>query len=290
MGDMRGSSDDILTRRTQFQDLEAREVFVETEHDDGNTYRSTTWITISGPVALTVNLLVKVQHAAEFEPFFKATVQSVMFVAANFSDFETLRSAAIKTPAAGPISEVENIVTILTQLDAGRESAINRLTPLFVSQPDTVADLLVDRRAAVRAAAAEALARSKNAALKPLLWHALDDPDPFVAEAAARRLGPENDIIAQLLDKPPSKNPSETVARLWPFMSKDNRVRYMQGVFSQNAGNPKIQMGALLLLSTLTPDDFKFPLARVLAANHDPLTIVALQVANYRGDRFPSTH
>src|SRR5688572_27990895 len=285
--ELTASTDSILTRRTQFQDLEAREILLESPDSEGRMFRSTTWITISGPLALTVSLVVPLEHAATIEPFFKATVQSLMFVPDDFAKFETVRSTAIKTPASGPINEIQNIVAGLNQLYADREAAINRLTTLFVTHADVAVDLLLDRRAAVRAAAAEALARSKNAAHKPFLWHVLDDPDPFVAEAVARRLGQESTVIAQLLIRSPAQNGTETIARLWPFMSKDNRIRFLQGVFSQTAPNPKVHMGALTLLGTITPDEFKFPLARVLAARHDPLTIVALQVANYRGDQLP---
>src|SRR6185503_17943514 len=109
-------------------------------------FRSTTWITISGPVLLRISLLAPAEQAATLEPFFKATVQSVMFVPANFSEFESVRSVAIKTPSPAPLHEVDNIVVSLNQLDSDREAAINRLTPLFVSQPDAVVDLLVDRR------------------------------------------------------------------------------------------------------------------------------------------------
>ena len=287
LGDLNIPSDSILTRRTQFQDLEAREVHFESEDQEGQPYRSTTWITISGPLAVNVNVLVHPDHAAEIEPLFKATVQSVMFVPGSFPDFETLRSAAIKKPAGGPINEVENVVATLTQLNGDREAAINSLTPLFVSQPDTAIDLLLDRRVTVRSAAAEALARSKNATLKSFLWHVLDDEDPLVAEAAAQRLASEPDVISQLLTKPASKYATTMIARLWPFISKENRVKYLQGVFSQTASDPKIPMAALILLATMPSEEFKFPLARILSANHDPLTIVGLQAAINRGDLLP---
>ena len=277
----------ILTRRTQFQDLEAREIFFESPDNDGKMFRNTTWVTIFGPLSFSVNLLVPTEHAAAIEPLFKATVQSVMFHPSNGSEFESVRHTAFKTPAPGPIHEIQNIVAGLTELNSDREAAITRLAPLFVSQPQTVVDLLADRRAAVRSAAAEALARSNNVALKSFLWHVLDDRDPFVAEAAARRLGPQPGVISQLLARPASKNPTETAARVWPFMTKENRVKFLHGVFSQTAPDPKIQMGALTLLGTIPPDEFKFPLARVMAANHDPLTIVALEVANNRGDLLP---
>jgi len=287
VGDLTGSAESILTRRTQFQDLEAREIYFESQDTEGNMYRSTSWVTISGPLVVIVNLIAPLEHAIGVEPFFKAIVQSVMFVPASFSEFERVRASAIKVPANGPIHEVENVVSNLNELNSDREANINRLTPLFVSQPDSVVDLLVDRRAVVRSAAAEALARSENAALKSFLWAVLDDSDPFVAEAAARRLAQEIDIAAQLLNRSWANNAAEKFARVWPFMSKDNRVKLIRGLLSQRTPDRKTQIGGLTLLGSMTPDEFKLPLARIMAANHDPLKIVALQVANERGDVLP---
>ena len=287
VGGLTGASESILTRRTQFQDLEAREVFFESQDEQGNMYRSTTWLTIAGPLLISVNMIAPVEHASALEPFFKATVQSVMFVPANFSEFETVRASAIKVAAPVPVHEVANIVAGLNELNSDREAAINRLTPLFASQPESVVDLLIDRRAIIRSAATEALARSKNVALKPLLWHVLDDFDPFVAEAAARRLAQELDISAQLLNRSWTQNAGARYARVWPFMSKDNRVKFMQGLLSQNKPDRKTQIAGLTLLSTMTPEEFKLPLARIMAAHHEPLTIVALQVATKRGEQLP---
>ena len=288
ISDVRGFSNDVLIRRTQFQDLEAREIFFETQNEAGNVYLSTTWITISGPLALNVGILVPVAHAAAVEPLFKATVQSVMFVPAKFSEFETARSSAIKVPTPVPVHEVQSIVASLNELNSDREAAINRLTALFVAQPDSVVDLLVDRRAVVRSAAAEALARSKNAALKSLLWHILDDSDPFVAETAAKRLAQETDIAAQLLNRSWTNNAAERFARVWPFMGKENRGKLIQGLLSQATPDRKSQLGGLSLLATMPAEDFKLPFARILAINHDPLTIVALQVATNRGESLPA--
>ncbi len=281
------SAEAILTRRTQFQDLEGREIFFEAQGPDGNMFRSTNWFTISGPLVVSVSLMVPVEHATTVEPVFKAIVQSVMFVPANFAEFESMRSSAIKAPAPGPVHEVGNIIASLNELNSDREAAINRLTPLFVSQPDSVVDLLIDRRAVVRSAAAEALARSKNAALKRFLWHVLDDSDPFVAEAAARRLAHEIDIGAQLLNRSWREHAAANFARVWPFMSKENRVKLMQGLLSQTKPDRDTQIGGLTLLRMMSPDEFKLPLARIIAANHDPLTIAALQVANERGESLP---
>jgi tetratricopeptide (TPR) repeat protein len=287
IGDWMGSTESILTRRTQFQDLEAREIHFDMPDTEGTVFRSITWITISGPLAVSVNVMAPVEHAPAVEPFFKATVQSVMFVPANFAEFESTRLEAMSTTATGPIHEVANIAATLNEPNSDREAAINRLTPLFVSQSNVAVDLLLDRRAVVRSAAAEALARSKNPALKYFLWHLLDDPDPFVAEAAARRLGQENDVVPQLLHRSWTKDATQKFARVWPFMSKEKRVKFFQGLFSQTRPDRDAQMGALTLLGTLTPAEYKLPLARIRAAKNDSLTTVALRVANDRGEALP---
>ncbi|HEU4767874.1 MAG TPA: transglutaminase domain-containing protein, partial [Pyrinomonadaceae bacterium] len=286
--DRTGSADNLTTRRTQFQDLEAREILFEKLTDSETTFRSAMWVTISGPTVVVANVQTSTTHAAEIEPLFKATVQSVRFATPNYSEFETLRSGAIKTPAPAPINELENIVDTLTQLNADRESAISRLTPLFVSQPDAAVDLLLDRRVAVRSAAVEALARSKNVALKPFLWHVIDDPDPFVAEPAAKRIAEQPDVITHVLSKSTSKNKSETIARIWPFLSKQNQIKFLETVLNEtNAKDSILQLGAVTLAGTTKLEEFKLPFTRILAANNNLLTSAALAVAMGRRESLP---
>jgi tetratricopeptide (TPR) repeat protein len=282
-----GSADAVFTRRTQFQDLEAREIFLDVPDSEGKMFRSVNWLTISGPLALRVSLYAPLEHATDLEPFFKATVQSVMFVGKNFAQFEATRFETITTPSAGPIHEVQNIVATLNQLNSDREAAINRLAPLFVSQTETVVDLLVDRRVAVRSAAAEAVVRSKNTSLKTFLWDMLDDSDPFIAEVAARRLGQEIGVVSELLNRSWSETANQTAARMWPFMKKEDRASYIQGLFGQSLPDRKVQTGALTLLRAVPADEVKLPLARILAAKDDTMTTVALLVANNRGEALP---
>ncbi|HEU4711675.1 MAG TPA: transglutaminase domain-containing protein [Pyrinomonadaceae bacterium] len=286
--DLSGSNENVLTRRTQIQDLEAREILLETQIHN-LPFRSVTWITVSGPLAVSFVFHVPVEHAAEMEPVFKAALQSLTLAPADFSDFESLRSAAIKSPAPGPINELENIVDTLNQLNSDREAAINRLTPLFLSQPDAAVDLLLDRRVAVRSAAVEALARSKNAALKSFLWHVMEDSDPFVAEPAARRIAEEPDVVTHVLSQAPSKNRSETIARIWPFLSKPNQIKFLETVLNGTspAKDPKLQLGALTLAATLKPEEFKLPLTRIIAANNDLLTTLALRFGIGRRESLP---
>lgn len=283
-----GATESTFTRRTQFQDLEAREVLIEAPEPGGEMTRSTSWLTIVGPLAVTFNLQVPLAHAAAVEPFFKATVQSVIFVSERHEKFAALRESTIKTPAPAPVNEVESIVATLNELNSDRESAINRLAPIFSSTPDAVLDLLLDRRATVRSAAVAALVRSKNAALKPFLWHALEEADPLVAEAAARAVAQEPDVVSKLLSRSTSKDTLEIAARIWPYLTTENHVKILNGIFNPT-GPPNLALrhGALTLLHMLPPADFKLPLARGMAANDEVFTKIALQIASYRGESLP---
>lgn len=285
-----GAAESTLTRRTHFQDLEARELFIESPDAAGEMTRSTSWVTIVGPLAVTFNIYLPAAQAAALEPFFKATVQSVVFVARDGEKFEALRASAVKTEAVAPIHEVETIVSSLNELNPDRESAISRLTALFSSSPDAVLDLLIDRRATVRSAAVEALVRSKNATLKPFLWHVVQDPDPLIAEPAARSIAQDVDVVAKILSRSTPKDTIEVAARLWPFLNTDNRAKIVQTIFSPAAAraqDPQLKLGALTLLNMTPWADVKLPFARVLASNSDPLTIVALETAKYRGESLP---
>ncbi len=283
-----GATETTFTRRTQFQDLEAREVLIEAPEPGGEMTRSTSWLTIVGPLAVTFNLQVPLAHAAAVEPFFKATVQSVIFAPENYSEFPALRDAAVKEPAPAPIHEVETIVASLNELNSNREAAISRLTPIFSSTPDAVLDLLLDRRTAVRSAAVEALVRSRNTALKPFLWSTLEDSDPMIAEAAARIVAQEPNFVSQLLSHPIPGEALESAARIWPYLNTNNRVKLLHEIFNpMRTPDLALRHGALTLPLMLPPADFKLPLARGMAANDQIFTKIALQIASYRGESLP---
>ena len=48
--DTPGAAETIVTRKMQLQDLEARELFLEFTDDEGEIFRSTSWVTIYGPL------------------------------------------------------------------------------------------------------------------------------------------------------------------------------------------------------------------------------------------------
>ena len=232
--DNAGSPEATLTRKTQIQDLEAREVFLETSNPQGEMIRSVSWIAVNGPVAITVNFNAPIAHAVELEPIFKAVVQSVIFLPRQTA-FESLRTSALKAGAPGPIHEIENIVHSLSETGVDREPAITRLAALFSSQPDAALDLLIDRRPLVRGVAVQALVRSNNSSLSPFLWMAVDDNDPLVAEVAARVVATNADVIEEVIERSMYGHRVELIARVWPFMPKEKRLELLQRVFSQTA-------------------------------------------------------
>lgn len=327
--DVPGAAEQMLTRKTQLQDLEAREILLEIDNTEGETYRSTSWITVSGPLAAVFNFQAPTAHATELEPFFKAVVQSVIFVSGDYKSFGSLRASIIKSSIPGPINEIESIVATLAEATSDRESAINRLASLFATHGDVTIDLLLDRRPLIRAAAVQALARTSNNTLKPFLWEMIDDGELIVAEAAARSVATAPDVVANTLKHSSSGSNTETIARVWPFLPSGKRVELLQQLFSKTAapppktptiisGSPKfdvsvkvgelkvvkpgtpapdvtvgvsnetdVQLGALMLLSTISRDEFKLPLARLVASGYDPLISVGLQVAEQRGEALP---
>ncbi|HEY2963910.1 MAG TPA: transglutaminase domain-containing protein [Pyrinomonadaceae bacterium] len=328
--DLSGGVDFMVTRKTQFQNVEARELVVEVPDPEGELIRSTTWIATYGPQAIIFNLKVPAPHAAEVEPFFKAVVQSVIFVSYDYAEFEKLRDAAIKSPSAAPINEIENIIESLNETTAARESAVTRLASLFSSTPEAALDLLLDRRAMVRVAAVQAATQSKNGLLTPFLWELLDDREPLVSEAAARSVAASADVVPKVLEHSMSGFRTEMLARVWPFLSKEKRNELLEIIFKETAARPEpppavkappktgvsvsiietapvrrgksapelvvassvaldpnVQIGALTLLIGVPVDEFKLPLARIMASNYDPLIAVGLQVALFRGEALP---
>jgi transglutaminase-like putative cysteine protease/Flp pilus assembly protein TadD len=317
-----GVADTIVVRNTQLQDLDARELFFEAPDPGGEIIRSTTWITVSGPLAYTFNFKAPIAHAAEIEPVFKALVQSVIIVPSNHAPFEALRTSAMKSLAPGPIHERESIVESLTGIQVDRRSVLTRLAALFSSHADVAVDLLLDRRPLVRMAAVEALASANTYSLRPFLWQMVDDAEPLVAEAAARAVAKTPDVINKTLEHSLSGLRAETVARVWAFMARDKRNELLHKLFSESAvprpspplgikgkvtvavdqltpvkpgtvprdaivdqrvsTDPHVQMWSLTLLRDVTPDEFKLPLARIVDSKHNPLIAVGLQVANDR--------
>ncbi|HKV32792.1 MAG TPA: transglutaminase domain-containing protein [Pyrinomonadaceae bacterium] len=233
--DLTGRTESILTRKTQLQDLEARELFLESPDPEGELIRSTSWVTIYGPAALMFNVQTPVTHAAEIEPFFKAVVQSVIFVGPEYDSHEELRKITVKAPASSPIDEIENIVATLNDTTVEREAAVTRLTSLFSSTPDVAMDLLLDRRPLVLVATVQAIARSNNPALAPTLWKFIHDTEPFVAEAAARALAKTPDIVPKILEKSLSGFNTKMIALVWPFLPKEKRTELLALIFKEPA-------------------------------------------------------
>ncbi|HEY3579164.1 MAG TPA: transglutaminase domain-containing protein, partial [Pyrinomonadaceae bacterium] len=219
----------VVTRRTQFQNVDAREMVMEALNPEGELIRSVSWLTIYGPHAYVLNLQVPAAHAAEVEPYFKAVVQSVNFP--RDDAFEDLRAAAIKSAAPSPIDEIESIVETLNASTPQRDAAITRLSALFSSQPETAIDLLLDRRPLVRVATVQAAARSNNSLLVPFLWKLVDDREPLVSEAAARGVANSPDVVTKLLETSMFGFQTDKIARVWPFVGKEKRNELLESIF-----------------------------------------------------------
>ncbi len=233
-----GVAESAILRRTEIQDLEAREIVLEFPNPEGEMTRTVLWVIVNGPLAVTFSLATPLAHAAEVEPLFKAVVQSAMFVNhLDYAGFEAFRSTKIKTSAPSPIHELQTIIASLEE-KSDREPAVARLASMFASTPDTVIDLLIDRRPLIRAVAVEALTRSRNATLDPFLWRAVDDRELRVAEHAARSVANTPDVLAELSEQSFGGLKTETLAHVWPFLGKDKRNQILQEIFSRVAQIP----------------------------------------------------
>ena len=320
-----GATESAIVRRTLLQDFEAREIVFQMPDASGEMKHMALWLTIRGPMLIGFRFSTPVGHISEIEPFFKAIIQSIMFVSLDPAEFDRLRSTAIKDPKPASVRELQSIVSTIAEQGFATEAVKNRLISLFSESPDLVIDLLFERRLFVRAAAAEALARSRNKALEPFLWRMLDDTEPVIATYAAQSVAASPDVVTKLAEQSFGGFKTETLIRLWPFLAKETRIQMLQRIFSRpvtkpalpNGTNkvivsvtemtplipgrppkplvvtsllepdPSVQLGALTLLKHTRVEEFKLPLSVILAANQETLTFAALQVAIERGESLP---
>ena len=229
------SADSMVVRRTAMSALEAREIMFESSDGTEELTRSVIWSTVSGPNALSLILAVPVANVAEIEPYFKAVVQSVILVDNNnYADFDALRSSVIKDTKPKRVDEIQSLAFSLTALDSsGRQANITRLAEIFALSPDTAIDLALDRRPAVRTAAFEAIALSRNNSLEKFLLRALEDREPIVAERAARSIARIPNVIDLLRDHSSEWLNIEPVARVWPFLTRSNQGRILRDIFEK---------------------------------------------------------
>jgi tetratricopeptide (TPR) repeat protein len=304
-----GSADSLAVRRTEMSGLEAREIMFEMPDENGEPTRRLIWCAVSGPAAVAVVLIEPEKHTAEIEPYLRAVVQSLTISdRERFPAFEAARSAAIKESKAARIDEVQSIIASVNGLDAAeRETAIAKLAVTFATVPDAPIDLFLDRRPMVRAAAIQAIARSKNRALEPFLLKALDDPELFVAERAAAAVATMPNAIALMRDETLNWMSTGLLARVWPVLDKKSQLQILSEVFAQQtitaqqtartrsatrtekiySPDPSSQLGLLTLLVDVPAQDFKLPLPEILKAKTDVLTAAALQVAFARRESLP---
>src|SRR5258708_6455538 len=307
-----GGADSLVVRRTEMSGLEAREIMFEMPDEKGEPTRRLIWCTVSGPVAVAVVLVEPENHRVEIEPYLRRVVQSLTISdKEGCAAFTALRSAVIRESRAARIDEVQSIIASVNGLDAAeREAAIAKLAVTFASAPDVPIDLFLDRRPMVRAAAIQAIARSKNHALDPLLLKALHDPELFVAERAAAAVAPIPNAIALLRDETLNWMGTGVLARVWPFLNKKSQLQILGEVFAPqtiapaqtartrstatpteriSSPDPSSQLGLLTLVVDVPVQDFKLPLPEILKAKTDVLTAAALQVAFARRESLPVT-
>jgi len=275
-------ADSMVVRRTAISGLEAREIMFETDAGE-EVSRRIIWSTVSGPTALSLVLVEPVSRVAEVEPYFKAVVQSVSLVGKdNYTSFDALRSAAIKITNPTRVDEVQSLAASFAALDGlSRKGNIARLANIFASSPDTAIDLLLDGRPMVRAAAVEAVVQSGNKSLENFVLRALNDPELYVAQQAARSIAENSDAIGLLRKHSFEWLNIDSVARVWPFLSKQNQIEILNEIFAQSllpeppsAGSssatslrkPSVSVRAIVLPPGSTPP----PPSKLLTPTSDP--------------------
>lgn len=322
-------AEEMLVRRTQMAGLEAREIVLEIPDETGEMSHRVIWCTVDGPNAISLLLLTPSANLSEVEPFFKAVIQSVSLPGAPlFAAFEALRSEAIKEAKPTRIDEVQQLTGTLNGLDpAARRASIEKLGSLFATSPDAAIDLVLSRRALVRAAAIEAIGLSRNAALSKFLFTALEDREVFVAERAARSIAAMREAVGRLRSISLEWQRIEPVARVWSFLTKDQRNEILREIFNPTppprtlkappkratskpppkgikvlgtvevkeeltttasfVNDPSSQLGGLVLLRQIPASEFPLPLAQLEATKSDTLIRAALEVGLERNERLP---
>jgi tetratricopeptide (TPR) repeat protein len=245
----------------------------------------------------------------------------------EYAGFENIRSEIVKESGPAPVHEIQSFITALSQPNSADEATVSRLAALLAASPDQAVDLLLDRRPFIRAAAVRALALSHNTPLELFLWRALEDREAVVAEHAARALAATPTVMTKMVGHSMEGFRTEIIARLWPFLVKEKQLQLLNAVFERpalpkvsapmhggpnavtvivtemtpivpgklNGGkpvltfsrDPSVQLGLLTMLEEVSPTEFKLPLARIVAANHNVLTAAALQTANKRQEALP---
>ena len=322
-------AEDLLVRRTQISGLEAREIVLEIPDATGAMSHRVIWCTVDGPNAISLVLLAPSANLAEVEPFFKAVIQSVNLPGASlFAAFEGLRTEAIREVKPTRIDEVQQLTGTLNGFDpAVRRASIEKLGSVFATSPDAAIDLVLNRRAMVRAAAIEAIGLSKNTALSKFLFTALEDREVFVAERAARSIAAMPDAVGRLRSSSLEWQRIEPVARVWSFLTKDRRNEILREIFNPTArpntikplpkrsvtpppssgirvlgtvvvkgqpaatgdfaNDPSLQLGGLILLRQIPASEFPLPLAQLEGTKNDTLIRAALEVGLARNERLP---
>ncbi len=319
-------ADELQIRRTQMAGLEAREILLQVPEPSGEMSQRVIWCAVDGPTAISFVLITPATKVAETEPFFKAIVQSVKITTEGlFKAYEALRVAAIKETKPARIDEVQRLTIALNGFDApARRASIDKLASVFATSPDAGIDLVLDRRAMVRAAAIEAIGLSRNTSLTEFLFTALEDKETFVAERAAKGIAAMPDVLVRLRSHSLDWTKSEPVTNIWGFLTADRRKEILHEIFDPTsrpgpprrepkrepspspargvrvlgnvtvkeppstvefAKDPSVQLTGVALLRRVPVSEFQTPLAQMVAIKDDTLIRAALEVAITRNEK-----
>jgi len=319
---------ELLVRRTQMAGLEAREIVFEVPDATGEMSHRVVWCAVNGPHAISFVFLTPAADIAETEPIFKTVIQSVNLpTEAQFAAFESLRDEAIKESRPTRIDEVQRLAGALNGFDlATRRASITRLASVFATSPDAAIDLILNRRALVRASAIEAIGLSRNSTLTEFLFTALEDSEPIVAERAARHIAAMPDGVSRLRSHSLDWQEIEPVARVWAFLSPDRQKEILREIFIPGARptsartepkrsnappppkgvrvlgtvvvnsrpaagpfqiDPSLQLGGLTLLRLIPASEFPLPLLQVEGTKDETLIRAALEVGLARNEKLP---
>lgn len=315
-GDLLGSTESLLVRRTRIGGVDARELLFELVNERGVLTRRSLWLAVEGPRAYTVVMIAPLARAQQIDPYFKAVIESMIIWndTSRAGAFETERGRVFKTRPAR-IDGVLSLVPVLDGLDGNaRSGALSKLVSAFTDSPDVALDLLIDRRPMVRAAAAQAIGLSNNKALGWFVAAALRDRDSFVAGRAAEALAKHPNAADLLREQTLNWFEGEPLLRAWSFLAEETRARLMSEIFEPpkatraplvlkrrsaapkkgelkgivvSTPDPNKHFVTLNLLREVSAADFKMPFGTIAELNNDTLTVTALEIALERREKLP---
>lgn len=198
-----GSSDPPVVRKVQFSGLEGRALGMEILNPQRGALYVATAFVIDDEQAINFVLVAPSSQRESLEPIFQLIVDSAIVAGTEFqlAEFDSL-CPPFENSEPTPLLDLQLLVkTIDGTSETARQSAIEQLAEFGTHHPQCVADLMLDRRPLVRAAAIDALARSGNSELEDLIALGLGDPDAYVQVRAATALASGRESVDSLRDR-----------------------------------------------------------------------------------------